>query len=717
MEDEGEQPELTEDEEEAQYEATRRKSRMKKLIALAIAAVIVGGGGVWFVFLSNAPPVADFRAEQEDLLILVSADLTRDPNGNIATYVWSWGDGSPNGQGLQTNHTYDSEGNYTVSLSVTDEAGASHSASKTFWMHFSPAAVFIARTERMVSSFDASMSFVRTAGVTIRYYDWNFGDGSAPERTTTPTTTHTYATPGRYRVWLNVTDSSGRTGATSRFVSPATTTVDILLDQFFEAGCPYEYYWFLRKAVYGDVILRNQVPCTDFYPWVLVTAKDPVTGQTLGKVNPSWVYALYRLDAKGRNHPEYTVSQPVMFPLFNQSIAPNPDSYIDINITFDYMGNDTMDELAAQGWPVDPGLGDGFGYLVRGNITMDLQMSKRIFDVRASNSAEAQAWWWANTRFRQSSGTIESRFAAWLEELGKGSPPGTGKYDIYNAFEWYYVPDITDINATVSPDGTTRLQIFWDGWGYEILLARWFYWGGANYRQAVCVAGSQDPTCPATLPYGAVEPRGWLPQESCWCEKAVIKGRIGQSLDLDYSAINGYSFSAWGNPGPDSFLGTPDDLPAWVLNPVLMDYVPREGGPSNASQGYPNSEIRWYEGMTSLHGSPGSYKYGEEYEFLVAPARWALRDGSALTLVMPKFPVPWYDPARSTWNTNTLLGDYVTFNAPMTLRFVSIDGVVTPAGGFYIWDSRGKIVSMAGPWTYPTTMPLVGSPWIEFAPE
>jgi hypothetical protein len=250
------------------------------------------------------------------------------------------------------------------------------------------------------------------------------------------------------------------------------------------------------------------------------------------------------------------------------------------------------------------------------------------------------------------------------------------------------------------------VTVFWDGWGYDVLMARWWYWGRANYSLAV------------NSPYGQVAPEGWAPMETCWCEKTTIMGRITSSLDLDFVGISGYVFMAWGNRGPDGIFGTTDDLAAWVFEPTLMDYVPRAGSGSAGASGFPNSELRWYETLTRIHGTPGSYSYGQAYEYLATPARLRMDAGYTYTLILPRdaqnrpLVVPWYDPVRSTWNAVTKLGDYVTFDAPMALRFIA------PDGPYYVWDARGKVMSFAGPHTWGTTsMPLQGAPWIEFGPE
>jgi len=67
------------------------------------------------------------------------------------------------------------------------------------------------------TAFDASAS-TATCG-DISAYRWDYGDGSV-ETTSTPTSTHVYATPGSYDVTLTVTDSAG-TSTTKAFTGQA----------------------------------------------------------------------------------------------------------------------------------------------------------------------------------------------------------------------------------------------------------------------------------------------------------------------------------------------------------------------------------------------------------------------------------------------------------------------------------------------------------------
>ena len=51
-------------------------------------------------------------------------------DGYITNYLWSWGDGTfTNGSNSAPSHTYAAHGNYTVVLTVTDNAGQKTSTS------------------------------------------------------------------------------------------------------------------------------------------------------------------------------------------------------------------------------------------------------------------------------------------------------------------------------------------------------------------------------------------------------------------------------------------------------------------------------------------------------------------------------------------------------------------------------------------------------------
>lgn len=83
---------------------------------------------------SNQPPVAAFTATpitgSVPLTVNFDASSSSDPDGTISTYLWYVGDGMSR-TGAQTQYTYKFAGNYVVTLQVTDNLGATSTASVT----------------------------------------------------------------------------------------------------------------------------------------------------------------------------------------------------------------------------------------------------------------------------------------------------------------------------------------------------------------------------------------------------------------------------------------------------------------------------------------------------------------------------------------------------------------------------------------------------------
>jgi hypothetical protein len=53
------------------------------------------------------------------------------PGGTIASYTWSWGDGTPDDTGSSVDHTYTNAGQYTVKLTVADTYGMTRTLTDT----------------------------------------------------------------------------------------------------------------------------------------------------------------------------------------------------------------------------------------------------------------------------------------------------------------------------------------------------------------------------------------------------------------------------------------------------------------------------------------------------------------------------------------------------------------------------------------------------------
>jgi PKD repeat protein len=168
----------------------------------------------------NAPPVADFSYQCTDLTC-VFTDQSADSDGNIVSHSWDFGDGATSTEQSPT-HTYDEQGIYTVSLTVTDDGGASNMTLQDVEVtdptptNTPPVASFTS------SCTDLSCSFTNTStdpDDDPLSYDWDFGDGTTSE---SADPTHAYAEAGTYTVTLTVTDDDGATDATSQNVTVNT---------------------------------------------------------------------------------------------------------------------------------------------------------------------------------------------------------------------------------------------------------------------------------------------------------------------------------------------------------------------------------------------------------------------------------------------------------------------------------------------------------------
>jgi len=166
------------------------------------------------IVVKNRPPVADLDTSSAILdkkeIVTFNASGSYDPDGYIVSYSWDFGDGNT-ATGVTASHSYPASGTYNVTLTVTDNDGATDSITATKTVrNKSPVAIFTESDHTVyngdVITFNAADSYDPDG--TIVSYSWDFGDGNTA---TGVTVSHAYADNGSYVVTLTVTDNDGAT--------------------------------------------------------------------------------------------------------------------------------------------------------------------------------------------------------------------------------------------------------------------------------------------------------------------------------------------------------------------------------------------------------------------------------------------------------------------------------------------------------------------------
>ena len=198
------------------------------------------------IVVQNPPPVASFEVSNNMPPVgdTVSFDATAsyDPNGDILSYFWDFGDGNT-GIGIVTNHAYAQDIYYVVTLTVTDNDGETGIERQAVIPQTTtiddggcpggscgggsgdkPLAVITGVPScsgwevHVPITLDGSFSRAAEGGRIIQY-KWDFGDG---ETATGAIVIHTYTKTGRYAITLTVNDDSGQQSSNSGVIDIRT---------------------------------------------------------------------------------------------------------------------------------------------------------------------------------------------------------------------------------------------------------------------------------------------------------------------------------------------------------------------------------------------------------------------------------------------------------------------------------------------------------------
>ncbi|WP_028114510.1 immune inhibitor A domain-containing protein [Ferrimonas kyonanensis] len=136
----------------------------------------------------------------DQLTVTLNAD-TGNASGNVS-YRWDLGDGSAIKTGQSISHTYAEDGSYTVTLTATDDSGASVSDT----LSVTVTTPISGEVDSNVNGASVSLSADLSGGVAPFSYRWDLGNGSS---STEASPQITYANSGDYTVVLTATDALG----------------------------------------------------------------------------------------------------------------------------------------------------------------------------------------------------------------------------------------------------------------------------------------------------------------------------------------------------------------------------------------------------------------------------------------------------------------------------------------------------------------------------
>ncbi|WP_121823627.1 PKD domain-containing protein [Halostella salina] len=181
---------------------------------------------------SNSAPDAAFTYSPSDPAVgdevTFDAGPSADPDGTIQSYNWDLNaDGTADVQGEVVSETYDSAGEYTVTLAVEDDAGSHDTVQRTVSVgegNASPTADFTVSPDAPAVGEQVTLdaSAASDPDGSIASYEWDVdGDGSV--ETQGQAVGVAYDESGTYTVTLEVRDDDGATDTARRTIGVETS--------------------------------------------------------------------------------------------------------------------------------------------------------------------------------------------------------------------------------------------------------------------------------------------------------------------------------------------------------------------------------------------------------------------------------------------------------------------------------------------------------------
>jgi PKD repeat protein len=225
-----------------------------------------------YINVSTVLPFPNFTVNSTRGTLPLTVQFTDVSTGNVTGWNWSFGDGK-----LSTVknpvYTYTKDGNYTVSLNVTN--GRSNITIRSKYVDvLPPLPVANFTASPLTGKYPLTVQFINTSTGNQTKWNWSFGDGNV---SALANPTNKYSKPGNYTVILNVSNRAGSDVMTrteyiivlpSAPVANFTTNVTIgtvplaVMFNDTSANKPSDWNW-----SFGDGNFSTQQNVTYIYPF------------------------------------------------------------------------------------------------------------------------------------------------------------------------------------------------------------------------------------------------------------------------------------------------------------------------------------------------------------------------------------------------------------------------------------------------------------------
>jgi len=133
--------------------AEAKSTAVIAILGMAVLVLLTGCTAI------NSLPVASFTRNPSSgptpLNVSFNAAASRDSDGTIVSYEWSFGDGG-SATGVTTSHTYQNAGTYTAVLRVIDNDGNTDTASRYITVTAAPSIQYHVTVDQILAEFEAN---------------------------------------------------------------------------------------------------------------------------------------------------------------------------------------------------------------------------------------------------------------------------------------------------------------------------------------------------------------------------------------------------------------------------------------------------------------------------------------------------------------------------------------------------------------------------------